>query len=51
MALPANPGKLQYGSYSGNHFEDNSKKDIPWQLQDPEQTPYDNAPLYFDIYQ
>lgn len=50
MALPANPAKIQFGSYAGNHFQDNSKKDTPWQLRDPEQTPYDNAPLYFDIY-
>lgn len=50
MALPANPGKLQYGSYAGNYFDDNSKKDLPWQLSDPNQSPHDNAPLYFDIY-
>lgn len=51
MALPSNPAQLQFGSFSGDHFQSsNQREEIPWQLKDPDQTPYDNAPLYFEIY-
>ena len=54
MALPADPKKLQHGSYHSSHFiEPHKETNIPWQLkEEPDNDLFSNSvgPYIFDIY-
>jgi len=51
MALPADPSKLQFGSYSANSYETlPTPHNYGWQLADTTPTTQQEQPIYFDIY-